>query len=121
MWRDGRAAQGLSPNHREHLIASKARGGEPFGLITIEAGACRRPIVAARDGGLPEVICHGENGFLADREDLAGLVHLTTLLIADERLRQRMGQRARQIVEDHFTEQPVRALERAYERLLSRT
>jgi hypothetical protein len=32
-----------------------------------------------------------------------------------------MGQRARQIVEERFTDQPVRALERAYERLLSRT
>ena len=43
------------------IVVVPSRGGEPFGLITIEAGACRRPIVAARDGGLPEVICHGEN------------------------------------------------------------
>jgi L-malate glycosyltransferase len=103
------------------IVVVPSRGGEPFGLITIEAGACRKPIVATRDGGLPEVISHGENGFLVEREDLADLVRYTTLLIVDERLRQRMGQRARQIVDDCFTEQPVRALERAYEQLLSRT
>jgi len=38
VWRDGRAAQGLSPNHREHLIASKARGGEPLEVF-VEAAA----------------------------------------------------------------------------------
>lgn len=103
------------------IVVMPSRGGEPFGLITIEAGASRKTIVATRDGGLPEVICHGENGFLVEREDLAGLVHYTTLLIADERLRQRMGDKARQIVEERFTAQPVRSLEQAYDRLLSRT
>jgi glycosyltransferase involved in cell wall biosynthesis len=101
------------------VIVMPSRGGEPFGLINIEAGASRRPVVATRDGGIPEVIQHGENGFLVDREDLAGLVHHTALLIGDRDLRQRMGQRARQIVEERFTDKPVRALERAYERLLS--
>ena len=101
------------------VVVMPSRGGEPFGLITIEAGASRRPVVATRDGGIPEVIQHGENGFLVDGEDLAGLVRYTALLIGDRELRQRMGQRARQIVEDRFTEQPVRDLERAYERLLS--
>jgi glycosyltransferase involved in cell wall biosynthesis len=102
------------------IVIVPSRGGEPFGLITIEAGASRRPIIATRDGGLPEVIRHGENGFLVDREDLAGLVHHTTLLIADHRLRQRMGDTARQIVEERFTDRPVRSLEQIYDRLLSK-
>jgi L-malate glycosyltransferase len=100
------------------IVVVPSRGGEPFGLITIEAGACRTPIVATRDGGLPEVIRHGENGFLVDREDVAGLVHHTSLLIADVRLRGQMGRRAREIVEEQFTERPVRLLEQAYERIL---
>jgi glycosyltransferase involved in cell wall biosynthesis len=103
------------------VVVMPSRGGEPFGLVTIEAGASRRPVVATRDGGVPEVIQHGENGFLVDRDDLAGLVHHTALLIGDQELRQRMGQRARQIVEERFTERPVRGLERVYDRLLSST
>jgi len=102
------------------IVVMPSRGGEPFGLINIEAGASRKPIVATRNGGVPEVIEHGENGFLVEPEDLAGLTRYTTLLIEDRELRQRMGERARQIVEERFTSQPVRQLERVYERLLSR-
>jgi glycosyltransferase involved in cell wall biosynthesis len=100
------------------IVVMPSRHGEPFGLITIEAGASRRPVVATRDGGIPEVIQHGENGFLVEREDVAALAHYAAMLIDDPGLRQRMGERARQIVEDRFTERPVRELERAYERLL---
>ncbi len=38
VWRDGRPVQGLSPNHREHLITPKARGGEAVELF-VEAAA----------------------------------------------------------------------------------
>jgi len=46
------------------VVVMPSRGGEPFGLVNIEAGASKRPVVATRDGGMPEVIVHGENGFL---------------------------------------------------------
>ena len=101
------------------IVVMPSRHGEPFGLITIEAGASRKPIVATRDGGLPEVIRDGENGFLVEREDLEGLVRQTTLLINDPALRQRMGLQARRMVEDRFTDAPVRELERAYDKLLA--
>ena len=101
------------------VVIMPSRGGEPFGLITIEAGASCKPVVATRDGGVPEIIQHGENGFLVEREDVSGLVHYTTLLIADEPLRHTMGQRARRTVEKRFTWQPVRDLEQVYDRLLS--
>lgn len=101
------------------IIVMPSRWGEPFGLINIEAGAARKPMVSTRDGGIPEIIRHGENGFLVEREDLAGLVHYTTLLAGDDKLRHQMGQRARQIVEESFTELPVRKLEQAYDRLLA--
>lgn len=99
------------------IIVVPSRWGEPFGLVNIEAGAARKPIVATRDGGIPEVIRHGENGFLVERDDLAGLVHYTERLIADEALRRAMGERARRIVEERFTSLPVRKLEQAYDRL----
>jgi glycosyltransferase involved in cell wall biosynthesis len=100
------------------VVVMPSRSGEPFGLVNIEAGASCRPVVATRDGGIPEVIVHGENGFLVERDDVEALVRCTTLLIADRELRQRMGQRARQIVEERFTDRPIRELERAYDTLL---
>ena len=59
------------------IIVVPSRWGEPFGLINIEAGAARKPVVATRDGGIPEVIRHGENGFLVDVDDAESLVART--------------------------------------------
>jgi len=100
------------------VVVMPSRWDEPFGLINIEAGAAGKPIIAARDGGIPEVITHGENGFLVERDDLGGLIHYAKLLIDDGGLRRRMGQRARDIVEQRFTHEPVRKLEQAYAALM---
>lgn len=99
------------------VIVMPSRWGEPFGLINIEAGAARKPMVSTRDGGIPEIIRHGENGYLVEREDLEGLVQYTTLLIENEALRRRMGQKARELVEEQFTTLPIRKLEQVYDRL----
>lgn len=100
------------------IIVMPSRWGEPFGLINIEAGAARKPMVATRDGGISEIIQHGENGFLVDRENLEGLIRYTRLLVEDRDLRLRMGGRAREIVQERFTDLPVRTLERAYDGLI---
>lgn len=102
------------------IVVMPSRWGEPFGLINIEAGAARKPMVSTRDGGIPEIIRHGENGFLVEREDLTGLIHYTTLLIEDQALRDRMGQKARAIVEEQFTTLPIRKLEQAYDKLIGK-
>jgi glycosyltransferase involved in cell wall biosynthesis len=94
--------------------------GEPFGLVTIEAGAAGVPVVATRDGGMPEVIRDGENGLLVEVGDDSGLAAAVARLVASPGLRAEMGQRARQIVEAEYTVAPVRRLERLYLELLQR-
>jgi glycosyltransferase involved in cell wall biosynthesis len=44
---------------------------EPFGLVMIEALACGTPVVAWRNGSVPEVIADGVTGFVVDSEDEA--------------------------------------------------
>lgn len=41
---------------------------EPFGMVVLEAWAKKCPIVAHRIGALPELVDHGENGFLVSPE-----------------------------------------------------
>jgi glycosyltransferase involved in cell wall biosynthesis len=53
---------------------------EPFGVVMIEAMACGTPIIAFRNGSVPEVVDHGVTGFIVDDEDqaaaAAGRLHL---------------------------------------------
>jgi glycosyltransferase involved in cell wall biosynthesis len=39
---------------------------EPFGLVLIEAMACGTPVLAYRQGSIPEVIDHGVTGYICD-------------------------------------------------------
>jgi glycosyltransferase involved in cell wall biosynthesis len=42
---------------------------EPFGLFMVEAMACGTPVVAINRGSVPELIRHGETGFVVDTMD----------------------------------------------------
>ncbi|HEV8638900.1 MAG TPA: glycosyltransferase family 4 protein [Chloroflexota bacterium] len=42
---------------------------EPFGLVMPEALACGTPVIALRHGSVPEVLAHGQTGFVCDDED----------------------------------------------------
>jgi glycosyltransferase involved in cell wall biosynthesis len=44
---------------------------EPFGLVMIEALACGTPVIAYPHGSVPEILNHGETGFLVTSIDEA--------------------------------------------------
>lgn len=93
---------------------------ESFGLSALEAMACSVPVIATQTGGLPELVAHGETGYLAPVGDVAALADYALTLLADEgRLRQ-MGEAARQRAEEHFeSELMVPQYETFYEKVLA--
>jgi glycosyltransferase involved in cell wall biosynthesis len=42
---------------------------EPFGLVMIEALACGTPVIARRRGSVPEIVRHGETGFVCETDE----------------------------------------------------
>lgn len=93
------------------IIVVPSRWEEPLGLINLEAGACGKPVVATRVGGIPEIVRDGENGMLVEPGNIEALTTSLTRLIEDDGLRQRMGRLGRDLIADRFTNQPVREFE----------
>ena len=49
---------------RARALLAPSQSHEPFGLVLIEALACGTPVIASRMGAFPEIINHGQTGFL---------------------------------------------------------
>ncbi len=80
---------------------------ESFGQAAMEAMACGLPVVASRVGGVPEVITHGETGFLHHPDDLAGMANSALALLRDRALHDRIAHAARIDVVQRFCEQRI--------------
>lgn len=68
--------------------------------VALEAMASGLPVVATRVGGVPDVIQHGQTGFLADSGDEGAMIEALLKLVSNVDLRMQMGARARAYVED---------------------
>lgn len=97
--------------HTADIVVVPSRWQEPLGLVNLEASACRKPVVATRVGGIPEVVEDGVNGYLVEVGDVDALAARVGELIADPALRAQMGEAGRSRVERDFTARPVREFE----------
>ncbi|MDD3148814.1 MAG: glycogen synthase [Candidatus Riflebacteria bacterium] len=108
---------------------------EPFGIINLEAMACKTPVVASAVGGIPEVVVDGVTGKLIKLEqmnespfealkpdvfahDLAAEINA---LMADPARRDKMAEAGRRRVEDVFSWKSIaRQTADLYETLIKR-
>jgi len=57
---------------------------ESFGLSALEAMACELPVIASSVGGLPELVVHGETGYIAEIGDIERMAKYTIDLLSNE-------------------------------------
>lgn len=76
---------------------------EPFGIVLLEAGIYRCPVVATRVGGIPEIIEDGVNGILVPADDPHVLAQGTSELLARTDEAKRMADRLHEDVQQRFT------------------
>ncbi|MDM5154159.1 N-acetyl-alpha-D-glucosaminyl L-malate synthase BshA [Bacillus sp. DX1.1] len=80
---------------------------ESFGLVLLEAMACGVPCIGTRVGGIPEVIQHGETGYLCEVGDIHGIAEQATKLLKNEELHRNMAQRAMEAVHEQFRSEKI--------------
>ena len=108
-----REPEKLYPAMDAYICTSETEG---FSNVLLEAAASGLPLIATRVGGNPEIVSHGENGFLVPVARPEDVAQAALTLIDDLILRRRMGNRSRELVEQRFSlETMVRQHELLYE------
>ncbi|GGE56446.1 N-acetyl-alpha-D-glucosaminyl L-malate synthase BshA [Priestia taiwanensis] len=91
-------AELLSISDVKLLLSQK----ESFGLVILEAMACGVPCIGTNIGGIPEVIIHGETGYICELGDVEDVAAKAIEILTDEVLRMRMSEFSIQAVEERF-------------------
>ncbi|HNX51340.1 MAG TPA: N-acetyl-alpha-D-glucosaminyl L-malate synthase BshA [Thermoanaerobaculaceae bacterium] len=93
---------------------------ESFGLAALEAMSCGVAVVASNAGGLPELVSHGDGGFVFAVGDTHGMAAQVIALLQDRAELLRQKELARRRAVEHFaTDMIVDRYEALYRRLLA--
>jgi glycosyltransferase involved in cell wall biosynthesis len=93
---------------------------EPAGLVTLEAYAHCRPVIASAVGGIPEHVRHGETGILVSANDVRKLVAAITELSSSYQKSRQIGEQGYAWFLEEFTlEVHVARLQKIYEKTVS--
>ncbi|MBC7824143.1 MAG: glycosyltransferase [Candidatus Parcubacteria bacterium] len=92
---------------------------ETLGLVLLEAMAAGCPVVAARSGGIPDIVEDGVNGYLFDPNDDQGAIVATQHLLSNQEERETLRRNARQEAERWSWSSATRQLQSYYRRVIA--
>lgn len=76
---------------------------EPFGIINLEAMACKAPVVASAVGGILEVVVPEETGYLVTPGKPTEIAEAVKKLLKDPAMAVRFGENGRKRVQQYFS------------------
>ncbi len=95
---------------------------ESFGLVALEAMACGVPTVGSNAGGIPELISHGQTGFLAPIGDTERMADYVVTLLSNPALYSQFSQACLERARNKFCNDRIASqYEQIYYRVLGRT
>ncbi|PIU45005.1 MAG: N-acetyl-alpha-D-glucosaminyl L-malate synthase BshA [Ignavibacteriales bacterium CG07_land_8_20_14_0_80_59_12] len=80
---------------------------ESFGLSALEAMACEVPVVSSSVGGLPELVVHGETGYIAEIGDIDRMARYAIDLLRNEEKRLRFAEAGRRRAVEQFNSEKI--------------
>ena len=93
-------------NYYENCLAAVVPSTvfESFGMINLEAFACKRPVIASRIGGVPEIVEHNKNGLLFEPGNIEQLKECILKYYNDRDLARQHGNNGYNKVQEYYTE-----------------
>ncbi len=91
---------------------------ETLGLVLLEAMAAGCPVIAARSGGIPDIVTDGKNGYLFDPQDPQGAIAATHKLFAEPTANLALRHHARTEAERWGWKAATRQLQQYYRQVL---
>lgn len=86
-------------------------------IVTLQAISSGLPILACREGALPELCHNGKNGYTIPFLDFSYLAEKMNVLALDKNLRERMGKESRCISLPHDRTKALLTLEKFYKKI----
>jgi len=75
---------------------------EGFGIVFLEAGACSKPVIGGRSGGVGDAVEDGVSGILVDPTNVEEISQTLITLLTNDELARRLGRQGRKRVEEDF-------------------
>jgi phosphatidyl-myo-inositol dimannoside synthase len=76
---------------------------EGFGMVFLEASACRKPVIAGRCGGIPDAVVDGVTGLLVDPSNSEDIAKSMIRILLSPGLAEQFGEQGRERVLREFT------------------
>ena len=99
------------------ILASRE---EPLGIALMEAALMKKPIIAANNTGMVDVIKHEKTGLLFENDNLGSLVKQIEKLLNNPELQKKLGENAFNFVMQNFSPKTnIKKIIKFYEKVLT--
>ncbi|MNY42656.1 Alpha-D-kanosaminyltransferase [compost metagenome] len=89
------------------------------GMVLLEGAASGLPLIGANALAIPEIVHHGDNGFLHQPGSSDDLAERIICLVEDSALRQQYGERSTALVQHHALDACIGQMESIYEEMIA--